>query len=564
MDTDIAFLHPPSIYDFRKRALKEGPIGDVVPSTPLFEMYPIGFVSMLGYALKHGYRGRISNIAVLMLSSNKFEVEKYIKNIDSEIYGIDLHWLPHVQGAFNIARIVKKIHPDKKVLFGGFTSSYFAEDIMKSNEAVDFILAGDFMEKQLVTLLDTVEEGKSLEMVPNLVYRDGNKIRRNKPLKDDDPGDSVFIDYRILIKNAIKYHDIRGHLPYYNWIRNPVAVTLIQRGCQYNCGFCGGSNFAYSNNYYPVSPVRRSPEIIADEIEAVKETISSPVFIAGDINQTGEKYYTALFREIRSRKLDLPILTEYFVPPGRDYFRDFSRNVVDFSCEISPDSSIPGIRNITGRYYSNDALEKSISLAREFGSKKFDIYFSIGLPYQTVEDVMKDGAYYEHLSRDFGSKEMPVYGFISPLTPFLDPGSLFYEMRGKYGYTINGSNIMDYYNMLDRGSSWEDFLNYYTKWMSRDDIIKATYLAGIKMVEIGSRLGHIQYEEKNRIINNIMNYMNGSEYISHEDKSRHLTYLVKEIDWSRKHGLTFDSSLVFIYSIFERVKGEFNYIFRKK
>ena len=79
MNTDIAFIHAPSIYDFRKRNLKEGPIGDVVPSTPLFEMYPVGFISMLNYAISQGFNGRISNLAVLMLSDDRFDAERYIK-----------------------------------------------------------------------------------------------------------------------------------------------------------------------------------------------------------------------------------------------------------------------------------------------------------------------------------------------------------------------------------------------------------------------------------------------------------------------------------------------------
>ena len=554
MNTDMAFLHAPSIYDFRKRNLKEGPIGDVVPSTPLFEMYPVGYISMLNYVIKQGFNGRISNLAVLMLSDDRFDVEKYISNIDAEIYGIDLHWLPHVQGAFNIARIVKRIHPDKKVLMGGFSASYFAEDIMQSNEAVDFILAGDFVEKQLVDLLNAVEKGSGLEKVPNLYYRDGEKIRKNPPLKDDDPTAAVFINYKILVKNSIKYHDVRGHLPYYGWIKNPVAMTLIQRGCQYNCGFCGGSNFAYKNHYYPVSPVMRSPERIADELETVKETINSPVFIAGDINQTGEKNYQSLFNEFRSRGLDMPLLTEYFVPPGREYFQFLSSRIKDFSCEISPDSSDLKIRNATGRFYTNEELEKSLTLAKEFGSRKFDVYFSIGLPYQTTADVLKDAAYSEHLSKEYGSKGMPVYGFISPLAPFLDPGSLFYEMPEKHGYVISGSKINDYYDLLDKGRSWDEFLNYETKWMSKSEMVKATYLVSIKMVEVGSRLGYIQYGDKDRIISNILSYMNGENYTPHEDKSHHLTYMVKEIDWSQKHGLTPVSTMVFFYSLYEKIR----------
>ncbi len=555
MKSDIAFVHAPSIYDFRKREIKEGPIGDVIPSTPLFEMYPIGFVSMLNHVLDNGFSGRISNLAVLMLDSAKFDAEKYIRNMDADIFGIDFHWLPHVHGAFNIAKIIKKYHPDKKVLLGGFSSSYFAGEIMEKNNDVDFILAGDFVEKQLITLMRTLEGSRPLEGVPNLWYRKEGRTYHNEPLKDRNPTDAVFINYGILVKNSILYHDIKGHLPYYSWIKNPMGMTIIQRGCQFNCGFCGGSNFAYKSRYYESSPVRRDPGRVADEIEIVQDTINSPVFIAGDLNQAGPDYYLKFFKELKDRGIDLPLLTEYFVPPGREYFMELSKNVDNFACEISPDSSIKKIREETGRFYTNEQLEKSVELAREFGSRKFDIYFSIGLPFQTKDSVIEDTDYMERLLKTYNSKEMPLYGFISPLAPFIDPGSLFYEMPDRYGFNIYTKGVMDFYELLDRGKQWDEFINYDTRWMSKKDMVEATYLSGIKMVEIGSKLGYIEFHEKQKIVHNIMSYINGADYDAHEDMSKHLTYLVKEIEWSRKHGITGVSILIFLYSMMNRMRS---------
>ena len=214
MRVDVAFVHAPSIYDFRKRHLREGPIGDVIPSTPLFEMYPVGFISMLNHLVENGYSGRISNLAVLMLSDDRFDVERYIKNLEADIYGIDLHWLPHVHGAFEIAKLIRRFHPESKILMGGFSSTYFADEILRENSAVDFILAGDFVEKQLVTLVESVQKGLTLDGVPNLVYRGGRSIEHNPPLKDEDPAGTVFINYRVLVRNSIVHHDIRGHLLY--------------------------------------------------------------------------------------------------------------------------------------------------------------------------------------------------------------------------------------------------------------------------------------------------------------------------------------------------------------
>jgi len=46
---DVVFIHPPSVFDFRDRTIFYGPISDVIPSSPVFEMYPVGFLTMAAY-----------------------------------------------------------------------------------------------------------------------------------------------------------------------------------------------------------------------------------------------------------------------------------------------------------------------------------------------------------------------------------------------------------------------------------------------------------------------------------------------------------------------------------
>ena len=57
-NTDLTFLHAPSVYDFRKRATLWGPISDVVPSTPIYDMYPLGFAVLSDYLERHGPASR--------------------------------------------------------------------------------------------------------------------------------------------------------------------------------------------------------------------------------------------------------------------------------------------------------------------------------------------------------------------------------------------------------------------------------------------------------------------------------------------------------------------------
>ncbi len=552
MKTEVALVHAPSIYDFRTRDIKLGPISDVIPSTPVFEMYPIGFVSMLNSLIKSGYNARICNVAAMMVSSDKFNPVDYLKNIESEVFGIDLHWLPHVNGALKVARIIKDMHPESKVLLGGFSASYFADDIMKNYEYIDFILKGDLQENNIVKLADAVDSSSSLDNVPDLVYRNENKIMHNKPGKSSM--DDVFLNYGILMKNAIKYHDIKGHLPYASWLENTEAMTVIEHGCSFNCAFCGGSNFAYKNNYYDIAPIYRRPETIAEEISLVQEILGSPVFITGDINHAGEKFYSTLFGEMKNRGVDLPLLTEYFVPPGKQYLNELGNKFPDFTVEISPESSNEEIRNKNGRPYDNKSLEGFVENAIAAGSKKIDIYFSIGLSAQTLEDVHKDIDYSESLMKKFTGAKEKLYTFISPLTPFIDPGSLIYEHPENYGFTITARTINDYFNLLENGKIWTDFLNYYTKWMNVEQIARATYESEIRMIKIRQSLGLLKGQDAEEIVKNITAYMHGDAYISNENKSSHLSYIQKDVEWSYKHKLTKESFLISVYKSYNDLK----------
>ncbi|HZD59121.1 MAG TPA: hypothetical protein VE439_01545 [Anaerolineae bacterium] len=95
MNYDTIFIHSPSIYDFREKPILFGPVSDVIPSTPIFEMYPIGFVTLSDYLERRGHRACIVNIAVRMLKDPAFDVEGFIKSLDAKLFALDLHWLPH-------------------------------------------------------------------------------------------------------------------------------------------------------------------------------------------------------------------------------------------------------------------------------------------------------------------------------------------------------------------------------------------------------------------------------------------------------------------------------------
>ncbi len=488
MKYDLVLMHPPSIYDFRKREIVAGPISELVPSTGVFEMYPIGFLAILSYLNSRGYRARIDNVALKMLGSKRYNFNEELLKLDTEYIGIDLHWLPHVHGALNLARIIKEERPDIKVMLGGFSATYYATEIMSRVKDVDLVIRGDTTEQPMEMVL----AGKKMENIPNAIYREDGKVKDNGFTFTPDMDYQEF-DYSQIIRSSIKTMDISGHLPYCDWMKEPVAMVLSTHGCAYSCGICGGSYFTFKNFYQRRGPLYRSSKRIVEDIMRINDDLKIPVFIAGDLLMRSDKEIDYIFDNLKKEGMDIPLLMEVFVPHPKERVKKLMDATWDVSMEISPDSSNDNIRFKNGRPYGNKELEKFVHDFLDLGGKKMDVYFIVGLSGQTRDDVMDDVKYAKRLMVS-NNKDKRLFVFTSPLSPFLDPGSKSFE-NPAMGYKLRFRTMMEHYRGLDEGRTWEDFLNYETNWMDRKTIVETTYDAIDTLLKEKQELGYIDGEE---------------------------------------------------------------------
>jgi hypothetical protein len=127
--------------------------------------------------------------------------------------------------------------------------------------------------------------------------------------------------------------------------------------------------------------------------------------------------------------------------------------------------------------------------ALESGVQRLDIFFMIGLPRQDYQSVMDTVDYCEYLMHelDQGSPRRLI-PFISPLAPFLDPGSPVFENPERYGYRFFARTLEEHRQALVQ-PSWKYVLNYETEWMDRDQIVDSTYEAGLRLNRLKSRYG---------------------------------------------------------------------------
>ncbi len=528
---DLLLLHPPSVYDFRQESILYGPVSDLVPSTPVFEMYPIGFTTLAEYLERRGFRVRIINLAVRMLKSRRFDAEKAIRCQKPKAFGIDLHWMPHAHGAIEIAKLVKKHHPHTPVIFGGFSSSFYHQELAARPE-VDFVLRGDSTEEPLHLLMQHIAspgQGPALADIPNLTWKDERGNVHVNPLTYSPPNlDHVLIDYSYVVKAVARYRDMASFIPFEDWLRYPVTAALTCRGCIHDCHTCGGSATTMRNVYGRQQVAFRSPETLAHDIRSIARWNRGPVFVLGDIRQAGLDYAYRFLELVKGTNDQL--MFEVFGPAPREFLLKMAEAAPRFTLEISPESHDERVRAAFGRHYSNAELERTIADALAVGCQRLDLFFMIGLPEQTYDSVMGTVDYCQYLMEklDASSDNPRVIPFISPFAPFLDPGSKVFVNPEAYGYRLIHRTLEEHRQALVQ-PSWKYVLNYETQWMNRDEIVAATYEAALRFNRMKARYGLVSQVQADATETRIKKAMRLSrqvdEIMAIEDQARRFKLL---------------------------------------
>jgi hypothetical protein len=92
--------------------------------------------------------------------------------------------------------------------------------------------------------------------------------------------------------------------------------------------------------------------------------------------------------------------------------------------------------------------------------------------------------------------------YISPMGPFLDPGSRGFEDPERFGYRLFARTLEEHRQLLVQ-PTWERILNYETKWMTRSELVDATYDAAERLNELKIRYGRVPPRRGREVAANI-------------------------------------------------------------
>jgi radical SAM superfamily enzyme YgiQ (UPF0313 family) len=226
---------------------------------------------------------------------------------------------------------------------------------------------------------------------------------------------------------------------------------------------------------------------------AIGRISRAPIYLVGDVLQAGAEAAHELLERLQGARLRNEIVFEFLDLPPASFLRDIDRHVGRWSMELSPDSHDPALRQAQDGEppYANEEMEAVFAEALRLRCRRIDVFFMIGLPRQTRESVMQTVDYCERL---FQLDDARLACFISPMGPFIDPGSRGFEDPERFGYRLFARTLEEHRQLLVQ-PTWERNLNYETLWMTRKQLVDATYDAAERLNEIKGRLGRIPLRE---------------------------------------------------------------------
>ncbi len=474
MDYDVVLIHPPTVYDFRKQPLFPGALGSTVDKVQ-FVKAPIGMICIADYLDRHGYKVIIDNLADRMVSDKEFDAEEHLKNTSSRVYAIDLHWHHHAQGAIEVARLCKKLHPDSLVILGGLTATYFHEEIIQKYDFIDAVIRGEG-EKALLEFIRGLKEANEVPHTPNVTCRTKEGEVCVMPFMEasSDLDEFEYTRFDLIEPKTSIFPS--GEASFGN--------LVVCRGCAYNCVTCGGSAYSYKNYFGMCKPAFRSPKKIVEDIKSFNKQGINLISLYQDPRMGGERYWKGLFAALREERSNLDIerlSIDIFSPVDEEFVREVSsigKPVVLYMC---PESGDKGVREIQGRCYSNDDIIDSVKLCHRYHIP-ITFFFSVGLSGENRETFKETQDLWDKLASldklglskgNFGKIARCIGGpIVGPIV--LEPGSLSYDYPDKYGYKLRYDNLEEYIEALSQ-PSWHQWLNHETDELNINELIQLIF-----------------------------------------------------------------------------------------
>jgi radical SAM superfamily enzyme YgiQ (UPF0313 family) len=304
------------------------------------------------------------------------EVKIVDTNIDYNyipyLYGVDVVGLtamtPTISSALGIARNIKVVNQNIKVILGGVHASLLPKETLESSPDIDTIVVGEG-DKAILDVLDKDITG---------IYQNASHI---------DLDNLPFLGYHLLDWDKYKPHPPHG-------MKMPWLPLLTSRGCPMSCSYC--SHGVFGNKYRGQSVLR-----VVDEIVYLQHRFGvKEIAFYDDVFTLRKGRAYGIADEILKQGIKLSWTCETRVDLVDEELLKIMKQAGCYSISYGIESGSQKILDIINKNITLEQSEKAVAMTKNVGIQTIG-YFMIGSPEETPETIRETIDFAKKLKLDY-------------------------------------------------------------------------------------------------------------------------------------------------------------------
>ncbi len=318
---------------------------------------------------------------------NEQELLDKISSFNPQLIVIEVS-TPSFSNDIEIIKNIQRNLPVSQIALCGPHATVFSMQILREYSFINYILAGEY-EYGLLDLVDHLDKNLSLSPVLGLVYRDGHKVKVNKPRPTIDNLDDLPWPERESL-SIYKYNDGFCNLP------QPNVQVWASRGCPFECTFCLWPQTIYGEHKHR----KRDPGNIVEEMEyLIRKFNFKAVYFDDDVFNIDKNHALGICREIKKRNIKIP----WAAMARADLMdKEFLEELADaglYAIKYGIESADQNVLNLCRKNMDLDKAFQAVKLTKETGIK-VHLTFCLGLPGESNHSINKTTKFIQDLRPD--------------------------------------------------------------------------------------------------------------------------------------------------------------------
>ncbi len=378
-------------------------------------------------------------------------LEKLLKELDGAVcLGITSMTGYQIKNALDVATAVRSMHPDVKIVWGGWHPSILPEQTMQ-HELVDIVVCGQG-ERTFFELVEALRSGRPVKSVRGIYYKENGEIK-NTPMRElESPDNFPPLPYELL--------DIDES--YINSEGGPRSLYYVTSfGCPHRCAFCA-DKLVYKRSWKAL-PAKR---VVGEIEQLVKKHSVTGLFLNDNNFFVDEKRVKEICKGLIKRNIKVKLVNANGRSDQLNRYSDETFALMEksgfHSFLIGAESSNQGVLDYINKDEKADEMIRLVERCKKYNIR---IYFSfvLGFPPKDREQRTNYSKFIDkefHDTLDFIDKIRAIdprhYCAIYLYTPY--PGSDLFDADVRNGF-VPPDSLEGWINI--------DMVHVNTPWLPR-------------------------------------------------------------------------------------------------